>query len=58
MLILEFTAQKPLSPQQQRVTALKRQLDQAREVMKRQQLADRQVRLNQARTALNTAPAE
>jgi len=59
MLIQEvITAQKPKSPQQQRVTALRRQLDQAREVMKRQQLAARQARLNQQRAALNTLAAQ
>jgi hypothetical protein len=53
MHIQEVTAQKPQSPQQQRVTALKRQLDQARTAVKRQQLAARQARLNQERAALN-----
>jgi|GEM_PF-6252912 len=58
MLIHEVTAQKPQSPQQQRVTALKTQLDQAREAAKRQRLAVRQARLNQARTALNRDSAQ
>jgi len=59
MLIQEvITAQKPKSPQQQRVTALRRQLEQAREVMKRQQLAARQAWLNQQRAALNTLAAQ
>ena len=55
MLIREVTAQKPPSPQQQRVTALKTQLDQAREAMKRQRLADQQARLNQERALLSKA---
>jgi hypothetical protein len=58
MLIREVTAQKPLSPQQQRVTLLQRQLDQAREAVKRQQLAARQARLNQQRAALSKAAAQ
>ena len=40
------------SPQHQRVTALKRQLDQARDAVKRQRLAAQQARLNQARAAM------
>jgi len=52
MLIHEITANKPQPPQQQRVTALKTQLGQAREATKRQQLAARQVRLNQERAAV------
>ena len=58
MLIQEVTAQKPQSPQQQRVTALQRQLDQAREVAQRQQLAARQARLNQERVALNKSTTQ
>ena len=58
MLIREVTANKPQSPQQQRVTALQRQLDQAREAIKRQQLAARQARLNQQRAALSKAAAQ
>ena len=58
MLIQEvITARKPQSPQQQRVTALKRELDEAREAMKRQRLADRQARLNQERALLSKAAA-
>ena len=58
MLIREVTANKPQSPQQQRVTALQRQLDQAREAAKRQRLADRQARLNQERAVLSKAAAQ
>jgi len=53
MLIREVTSQKPRSPSQQRVTALKTQLDQAREAAKRQRLADRQQKLNQEWAALS-----
>jgi hypothetical protein len=55
MLIREVTptkATKPQTPAQQRVTALKRQLDQARDAVKRQRLAAQQARLDQARAAM------
>jgi len=59
MLIHEVTAQKkPPSPQQQRVSALKTQLDQARVVAKRARLNQRQQRLNQQRVALNKSMAQ
>jgi hypothetical protein len=53
MLIQEVTTPKPKTPEEQRVTALKSQLDQARESARRQRLAARQARLNQERAALN-----
>jgi hypothetical protein len=59
MLIREVTAAKPVrptkpqTPAQQRVSALQSQLAQARDSVKRQQLAARQARLNQARAALS-----
>ena len=55
MLIREVTPAKATKPQtaaQQRVAALKSQLAQAKDSVKRQQLAARQARLNQARAAL------
>ncbi len=61
MLIQEVTAnkpQKPRSPAEQRVSVLKTQLDQAREAARRQQLAARQVRLNQERAALNKSAGQ
>jgi hypothetical protein len=56
MLIREVTSTKstkPQTPQQQRVSALQSQLAQARDSVKRQQLAARQARLNQARAEIN-----
>jgi hypothetical protein len=56
MLIREVTTTNPTKPRSaadQRVTALKSQLDQAREVARRQRLAARQVKLNQERAQLN-----
>ncbi len=61
MLIQEVTAtksQKPRSPAEQRVAALKTQLDQARDAARRQRLADRQVKLNQERAALSKNSAQ
>jgi hypothetical protein len=43
---------KPQTPQQQRVSALQSQLTQARDGLKRERLAQRQLALNQARAAL------
>jgi hypothetical protein len=53
MLICEVTAKKPRSPAEQRVAALKSQLNHARLVAQTQRLADRQARLNKQRAALN-----
>ena len=61
MLIQEVTAtksQKPKTPAEQRVTALRSQLDQARDAAKRQRLAARQARLNQDRAALTKNAAQ
>jgi hypothetical protein len=58
MLIHEVTAKKPRSPAEQRVAALRSQLDQAREAAKRQRLAARQAQLNQQRAALNNPTAQ
>jgi hypothetical protein len=52
MLIREVTTQKPKTPAQQRVAALRTQLDQARETVKREKLAQQQRQLNQKRAAL------
>ena len=55
MLIGEVTPNKttkPQTPQQQRVAALQSQLAQARDGLKRERLAQRQLALNQARAAL------
>ena len=61
MLIQEVMAtkpQKPKTPEEQRVTALRSQLDQARVAARRQRLAARQVRLNQERAALNKSSGQ
>jgi hypothetical protein len=58
MLIHEVTAKKPRSPAQQRVAALKSQLKHARAAAQTQRLADRQVRLNKQRAALNKSLAQ
>jgi len=61
MLIREVTTTKPAKPKtvaDQRVAALKTQLDQAREAARRQRLAARQVRLNQQRAQLNKTSAQ
>ena len=61
MLIQEVTATKPTKPKtpaEQRVAALKTQLDQAREAARRQRLAARQARLNQERAALSKRSAQ
>jgi hypothetical protein len=56
MLIREVTpnkATKPQTPAQQRVAALQSQLAQARDGVKRERLAQRQLALNKARAELN-----
>jgi hypothetical protein len=59
MLIHEVTTPKPAEPSkartaaQQRVTALQSQLARARDGVKRERLAQRQLALNQARAELN-----
>ena len=58
MLIQEVTTPKPKTPEEQRVTALRSQLDQAREAARRQRLADRQARLNQERARLSKSTAQ
>jgi hypothetical protein len=58
MLIREVTptrtteSTEPQTPAQQRVTALRTQLDQARDGVKRERLAKRQLALNQARAEI------
>jgi SMC interacting uncharacterized protein involved in chromosome segregation len=58
MLIQEVTTPKPKTPEEQRVTALRSQLDQARAAARRQRLAARQQKLNQERAALNRTAAQ
>jgi hypothetical protein len=58
MLICEVTTTKPKTAADQRVSALKTQLDQARVAAQTQRLADRQVRLNKQRAALNKSLAQ
>ena len=61
MLIQEVTAtksQKPRSPAEQRVSALRSQLDQARAAAKKQRLAARQARMNPERAALSKNSAQ
>jgi len=58
MLICEVTAKKPRSPAEQRVAALKSQLNHARLAAQTQRLADRQVRLNKQRAELGKSAAQ
>jgi hypothetical protein len=61
MLIHEVTVQKPSKPKtpaEQRVTALRSQLDQARTAVKRSKINQQQQRLNQQRVALNNPSAQ
>jgi len=60
MLIREVTTKprKPKTAADQRVAALKGQLNQARAAARRQRLAARQVRLNQERVELNKTSAQ
>lgn len=61
MLIREVTTSKPAKPKtaaDQRVSALKSQLDQARAVARRQNLAARRAKLDQERAGLNKSAGQ